>query len=275
MKKVIREKFGSLKRDEGQLELQEEGSEETYGTPYDNTLGLYWHKLLSSRLAKKKIEEKADEKLADELFKTIKEKFDIKLFECDFPLYGYVYDKEEAAPKVYLWQDAEADAIGWYYDKEKKCDKYVIVDWKVVDLLGFWKKSTTYGWYLHQSLVYARLLQLHMELDYLPPILLVPISNNDGRTIHPGLFYDYPDECKEAINVHCWSTTLPEPLRKIQRQWPFNADKLEAGLVDPEMLLTEFFADGAKVKDLLKAFEWNSLQAVEPEDHEMIIEEEK
>ena len=131
-----------------------------------------------------------------------------------------------------------------------------------MDLLKFWKKSTTHGWYLHQSLVYARLLQLHMELDYLPPILLVPISNNDGRTIHPGLFYDYPDECKEAINVHCWSTTLPEPLRKIQRQWPFNADKLEAGLVDPEMLLTEFFADGAKVKDLLKAFEWNSLQAV-------------
>ena len=113
--------------------------------------------------------------------------------------------------------------------------------------------------YLHQGLVYARLLQLHMKLDYLPPILLVPISFRNGQDIQPGLFYDYPDECKEAVERDIWDTTLPKPPLIIQPKMPFNPS-LRDGPVNEEMLLKDLFADGAKVKDFLKFLEYNSLQ---------------
>ena len=121
-----------------------------------------------------------------------------------------------------------------------------------------------YGKFLHQCLVYARLLQLHMKLTYLPLILLVPISNNDARDIHPGLFLDYPDECKSVIEADVWSVTLSKPPRKIQAQKPFKND-IWPGPVNEEMLLTDLFAAETKVKDLIKAFDLNSLVVCEPE----------
>ena len=92
-----------------------------------------------------------------------------------------------------------------------------------------------------------------MKLEYLPPILLVPISNNDPRDIHPGLFLNYPDKCKSAINADIWSVTLPKPARKIQAQMPFKSD-INVGPVNEEMLLTDLFAAEAKVKDLINSF---------------------
>ena len=111
--------------------------------------------------------------------------------------------------------------------------------------------------------VYARLLQLHMKLSYLPLILLVPISNNDARYIHPGLFLNYPDECKRAINADVWSVTLPKPPLKIKAQKLFKND-IKPGPVNKETLLTDLFAAEAKVKDLIKAFDFHSL-VYEPE----------
>ena len=86
---------------------------------------------------------------------------------------------------------------------------------------------------------------------YLPLILLVPISNNDARDIHPGLFLNYPDECKSAIEADVWSVTLPKPPMKIKAQKPFKND-IKPGPVNEEMLLTDLFAVEAKVEDLIK-----------------------
>ena len=241
--------------------LQQEASKKSHGPPFGNTLGMYWHKILSDKLNQRAIEEKADDILAGQLIHKLEKQCNITLLEPDFPLYGYVYNKTETAPKVYLWQDAEADAIGWHH-KEKK---YVIVDYKVVDFVKpFWTTANAYGKFLHQCLIYARLLQLHMKLEYLPPILLVPISNNDARDIHPGLFLDYPEKCKSALNEDFWSPTLPKPPQKIQAQMPFKSD-INVGPVNEEMLLTDLFAAEAKVKDLIKALDLNSLVVLEPE----------
>ena len=205
MKKAVKDKFQThLEKLDELTILEQEGSKKSHGPPYGDALGRYWHEILKKKLKQEKIEEEADDLLAGQLIDKLKEQFNITLFEPEFQLYGYVYNKTETAPKVYLWNGVRADAIGWHH-KEKK---YVIVDYKVVDLLQFWTTPEASGKFLHQCLVYARLLQLHMKLTYLPPILLVPISNNDARYIHPGLFLNYPDECKRAINADVWSVTL-------------------------------------------------------------------
>ena len=88
-------------------------------------------------------------------------------------------------PKLYLWQ-GEADAIAYSCALEK----YVIVDFKVVDdLLDYCEKKTDLcGKHLHQCLVYAKLLQLHMKLDYLPPCLIVVIHKVTGKEGYFALF---------------------------------------------------------------------------------------
>lgn len=261
MKKAIKDKFQThLEKLDELTILEQEGSKKSHGPPYGDALGRYWHEILKKKLHQEKIKEGADDIFAGQLIDKLKEQFNITLFEPEFQLYGYVYNKTETAPKVYLWNGVRADAIGWHH-KEKK---YVIVDYKVVDLLQFCTTPEASGKFLHQCLVYARLLQLHMKLTYLPPILLVPISNNDARYIHPGLFLNYPDECKRAINADVWSVTLPKPALKIQAQMPFKSD-INVGPVNEEMLLTDLFAAEAKVKDLIKAFDLNSLLVCEPE----------
>lgn len=132
----------------------------------------------------------------------------------------------------------------------------------MLDILEFWTKNPdAYGKYLHQCLVYARLLQLHLELDYLPHILIVPIHGITGQDIHPGLFYDYPKKCKEVMEGFEWSTTLTKPPQIIDgKRRPFN--NVKKGNVDENMPLRDFFAKDAKVKDLLEAFGWNSFEVI-------------
>lgn len=226
----------------------------------DSRLGLRWHKRLSDVLKKstkryKSVKCKKELAAARELVQSLQEQFGVELVDCDFPLYGYVYNREKMVPDVSLWQDAKADAIGCH----KESGKFVIVEWKVKNLLTFWKDYTTYGMYLHQSLVYARLLQLHMGLPYLPPILLVPISFFTGKDILPGMFCDYPNECKDAIESDVWSTTLPKPPLKIQAKAPFS-NALKVGEVPAEMPVTALFAKDATVKDFLKVVGYESLQ---------------
>ena len=186
--------------------------------------------------------------------------FEVRFLDSHFPLYGYMYNKTEESSKVYMWQ-GEADAIGWYQNSDGK-GRYVIVTWKVLDILEFWTKNPdAYGKYLHQCLVYARLLQLHLELDYLPHILIVPIHGITGQDIHPGLFYDYPKKCKEVMEGFEWSTTLTKPPQIIDgKRRPFN--NVKKGNVDENMPLRDFFAKDAKVKDLLDAFGWKSFEVI-------------
>ena len=149
-----------------------------------------------------------DETVEFYLLQAIFKTFHIQLLDGHFPLYGYASDETDAPPQVYFWH-GEADAIGLHVNSEGR-GRFVIVDWKVLDILDFWEKNKdAFGKYLHQCLIYARLLQLHMKLTYLPQILIVPISSITGEHIHPALFKDYPDDCKEAIESFKWSVELP------------------------------------------------------------------
>ena len=69
----------------------------------------------------------------------ISKAFRINLLGSRFPLYDYASDK--TSTKVYYWYGT-ADAIGWYKDDKGK-GRYVIVDWKVLDILEFWEKAQT------------------------------------------------------------------------------------------------------------------------------------
>ena len=227
-----------------------------------NTVGQHWDKELSKIIQgkyKPKGETDNDTKGALSLLEKLSELFKIKFLDSHFPLHGYMYSKLEKSPKVYLW-NGDADAVGWYTDSSGN-GRYVIVDWKVLDILEFWEKNPdAYGKYLHQCLVYARLLQLHVKLDYLPHILMVPINGRTGKEMHPALFCDYPEMCKAQIESFEWSDTLPEPPKKISGTSPLLKPSLPVGKVDENKLLTELFDEGAKVSHLLEEFEWPSLE---------------
>ena len=137
----------------------------------------------------------------------------IEILNSNFYLYGFMYSESELSPEVYFWQ-GEADAIGWYYNKKRGQYEYVIVDWRVKrDLLHFWVSDDTFGMYLHQGLLYAKLLQVLLKLDYLPSVLIAPISDENECVVQLGLFSDYPDECEKLINDDfCWHGNVPESL---------------------------------------------------------------
>ena len=142
-----------------------------------NNVGQHWDKVLSKlvqickdgsdiepRLSQLREEMQCEISAEKVLLQRIYKEFKIEFLDSHFPLNGYMYSKTEDSPKVYLWQ-GDADAVGWYRDSSGE-ERYVIVDWKVLDILEFWKKNKdAYGKYLHQCLVYARLLQLHLKLD--------------------------------------------------------------------------------------------------------------
>ena len=130
-------------------------------------------------------------------------------------------------------------------------ERYVIVDWKVLDILNFWEKNkNAFGKCHHQCLIYARLLQLHMDLDYLPHILIVPISSITGKDVYLALFWDYPEECKQAIESFKWSLTLPKPTMKVRGRRPF----LTEGRVDRSLPMRCFLDMDASAGELLGAF---------------------
>ena len=234
-----------------------------------SAVGQKWDAIFEKIMREEKISfaqgtEKIQERPELQLLLALFDKFGIIFLESQFPLYGYMYSKTETQPKVYFW-NGDADAIGWYIDPISKKVRYVIVEWKVLsDIATFWEKSPdAYGKYLHQCLIYAKLLQLHMGLDYLPHILIVPIHGVTGKDFHPALFSDYPKECKDCIEGFEWSVTFPEQgsAVKIPLEKPFNKEKLKKGeKVDKEMLLTDLFAEDATVGDLMKIFGWPSLQ---------------
>ena len=260
MSDSVRDEFRKTRRSDCEvLKLLQQGKNGS-----DPALGTHWGEQLSKIIQTMKRKEETQEldPAARSVLDNLTEKFGIKWLDSCFKLYGYMYSKEEST-EVYLWK-GDADAVGWYEDNPEK-GRYVIVDWKVLDILEFWKKNTdAYGKFLHQCLIYARLLQLHMKLDYLPHILIVPISRVTGQQIHPGLFYDFPKKCKEMINSFEWSTTPPEPpesqTKKISAKWPLFKPNLEPKEVDKDKLLTEIFKEDAKVSDLLEVLGWPSLE---------------
>ena len=103
MKKGIKDEFLTyLEKLDVVTSLQQKGSKKSHGPPYGNTLGIYWHKILSDKLNQKAIEEKADDILAGQLIHKLKEQCNITLLEPDFPLYGYVYNKTDSAQSLFV-----------------------------------------------------------------------------------------------------------------------------------------------------------------------------
>lgn len=236
------------------------------GPPYGNILGNKWHKLLKDSIKGEKTTKfSPDEKKAAASFiKTLKDEMGIELLESDFHLYGYMNSKSELSPEVYFWQ-GDANAIGSWYNEQEKRNEYVIVDWKTTrDLLNFWESKDTFGPNLHQGLLYAKLLQLHLGLDYLPSVLIVPISGDNGKDYQLGHFVDYPDECKRSINDDfSWYEKFPEflPHKIYGRASLFNEDVLSklspcgssTVPLERDTPLKEILKESATVGDLLEA----------------------
>ena len=208
-------------------------------------------------------EDVIQECVAQDLISSIEEQHNLYFLDSKFPLFGFMREvatNEKKHPKLYLWQ-GEADAIAGSWELKK----YVIVEFKVVDNLSdYWKRKTDLcGKHLHQCLVYAKLLQLHMKLPYLPPSLIVVIHKVTGKEGYFALFEDYPQECKDKLDEYEWFTEQPSkrPLKIA------NTDKLlqesyenQVGLFRPDARLTDIFAMNATVKDLLDFLGYDSLE---------------
>ena len=222
---------------------------------------------LSQQMSKLRLLSKEDaiqERVARGLISSIESQHNLYFLDSKFPLFGFMREvatnEKKRPPKLYLWQ-GKADAIAY----SRKLNKYVIVDFKVVDNLSdYWQKKTDlYGKHLHQCLAYAKLLQLHLKLVDLPSSLIVVIHKVTGKEGYFPLFEDYPKECKDKLDEYEWFTKQPSkrPLRIV------NTDKLlqerygnQVGFFRPDARLTEIFAVNATVKDLLDFLGYDSLE---------------
>ena len=166
--------------------------------------GKRWHTSIRKYLQSPENKKQESDEEGEAVIKALKSKESIveriEFLQSEFPLYGFMTDEENS--EIYFW-NGRADEIGWFEGN------YVIVDWKAFGVQKFWEDDRrAYGECLHQCLVYARLLQLHMELEELPFILIVHINSRTGKDICPALFRDFPDECKKKIEKYKWSKTI-------------------------------------------------------------------
>ena len=223
---------------------------------------------LSDQISKLRLlsqEDVIQERVARGLISSIEEQHKLYFYDSKFPLFGFMREvatNEKKHPKLYLWQ-GEADAIAYSW----VLNKYVIIDFKVVDNLSdYWKsKPDLCGKHLHQCLVYAKLLQLHMKLPYLPSSIVVVIHKVTGKEGYFALFEDYPQECKDKLDEYEWFTKQPSkhPLKIA------NTDKLlnekfryvrDVHVPDPQTKLSDIFGEDATVKDLLDSLGYDSLE---------------
>ena len=211
-------------------------------------------------------EDVIQERVARDLISSIEEEHNLLFRDSKFPLFGFMREvatNEKKHPKLYLWQgEADAIAVSW------ALEKVVIVEFKVVDNLSdYWEKKTDLcGKHLHQCLVYAKLLQLHMKLPFLPPSLIVVIHKVTGNEGYFVLFEDYPKECYEKLTEYEWFTEQPSerPLKIA------NTDKLlrenfrlmcrDVVVPPAQTKLSDIFGEDATVKDLLDSLGYDSLE---------------
>ena len=234
------------------LKLQKHGPTENGGA----SLGQTWHEIIHRYLLNESRNEY--EKVvaaavinALKVYKSTSSMVkNIEILQSKFPLYGFMTDKENL--EINFW-NGDADAIGWFEGH------YVIVEWKVVNLLEFWDDALAYGDYLHQCLVYARLLQLHLELEKLPYILIVPIYSETGNDIHPALFRDFPKECKEKIEHYEWSKEIKifeiDVAKTLVDEESFTVPN--DGIVPDEARVIDVFKEDVTVRELLEALRLN------------------
>ena len=213
--------------------------------------------------------ERDQERAARELISIVEKKHNLRFLDNTFPLFGFMREVATDAkknPKLYLWRGI-VDAIA--YSTELK--KYVIVDFKAVySLLDYWQKRTDLcGKHLHQCLVYAKLLQLHMGLDYLPPILVAAIDGFTGMDGYFPLFKDYPKECYKKLDEYEWFVNPPQkrPL-KIYKPEKLLSPEFIYGFtaISPNTSLKTLFNADATVENLLDLLGYDSIEIVPSEN---------
>lgn len=200
-----------------------------------------------------------------QLVNFVEVRHDLRFLDKKFPLFGFMRDAAtdtKKHPKLYLWR-GEADAIAY----SRTLKRYVIVDFKVVnDLLSYCDKKTVLcGEHLHQCLLYAKLLQLHMGLEYLPPSLIVVIHQATGIEGSFPLFQDYPKECYDRLGEYEWFTKQPSkrPLKiKSNEKLLHKNCKGKKSEISPQIPLQKIFEEKALVKDLLDVLGYDSLELV-------------
>ena len=243
-------------------------SKETYESPghkWDALLS-YWISWYCPIVFRESSED--EEAPASRLITFVEEEHTLSFLVSKFPLFGFMRTRTVAGdqkkhPKLYLWQ-GEADAIAYSY----LLQKYVIVDFKVVDYLSDYCTSKTdlCGKHLHQCLVYAKLLQLQMGLDYLPPSLIVAIDRFTGKDGYFPLFKDYPEECKQMLDEYEWFKEQPPKRHPLKI---YNPEKLLSPFVvigftevSPKTTLQALFNGDATVEDLLDLLGCDSIEIV-------------
>ncbi len=256
MKKEVRDKFREYQETGTcRLKFKTKKRGET-GTGVE--VGKKWHTSIHNYLQSLENKKQESDEEGEAVIKALKSKESIvesiEFLQSEFPLFGFMTDKENS--EINFWK-GKADAIGWLDGN------YVIVDWKAVDLLDFWEKDRhAYGDYLHQCLVYARLLQLHLKLKELPYILIVPISNTTGKDIHPALFRDFPRKCKRVLEDYRWSKEFVEIFVEIDVHETLLNEEIfteleDDGIVPDEAKVTDVFDKDVTVRQLLDALRLN------------------
>ena len=233
---------------------------------FTETLTTHVSRLRSGRLP---WSERDEERAARELVSFAEMRHNLRFLDSSFQLFGFMREVATDAkkhPKLYLWR-GEADAIAYSTELEK----YVIVDFKVVDsLLDYCKKKTDlYGKHLHQCLVYAKLFQLHMTLDYLPPILIVVIDRFTGMDGYFPLFEDYPRECYKKLDEYEWFVNPPQkrPLKIYKPEKLLSPVFIDGSTeISPNTSLKALFNADATVEDLLDLLGYDSIEIVSSEN---------
>ncbi|PFX29359.1 uncharacterized protein LOC111325045 [Stylophora pistillata] len=207
-------------------------------TNYGTSLGnLFTHWIKNDGEEPKTDDEKAVNSLIKRLQKTV------SFIRSEVPLSGYVFKKGEQWRELYLWK-GKADAIGL-----TKEDRFVIVEWKVTE-------SGQASDHLHQAWVYAKLLKLFLDLDYLPSILIVLIKGVDE--VDASLFTT-SDDLEEKYK---WSAEKPDLTKEIQPGSALFREGLDGGKVDKQKPLHDLFSKSATLEDLQKVFKIPDLEVV-------------
>ena len=196
-------------------------------------------------------QEKRNAEVAGSLIERLGDMFKVSFIGKEVSLCGYMYKKGEQWRELYFW-NGKADAIGW--DEVKK--KFVIVEWKVRKVNES-EDVKAFKPFLFQTLVYAKLLKLLLNLDYLPSILIVLIDGQSGKIVHAG-FFETPDSPEDDYE---WSDRKPDLTREIQPGSLFR-EGLNEGEVKEDMLLSKLFSDNATFADLQKFFKTPPLKVI-------------
>ena len=262
IKPTIKQKFLEFGRPK--QEEEEQGGTKFSEMPFERP-GHEWDALLSNWIRQNgspviPSSPTLEEEVADRLISCVEQQHNLCFLDSKFPLFGFmrkVAKDQNKHLKLYLWQ-GEADAIAY----RRNLDQYVIVDFKVVDdLLDYRRKKTDLcGKHLHQCLVYAKLLKLHLGLAYLPPSLIVAIDRFTGMDGYFPLFEDYPGQCYKKLDEYEWFTKQP-PKRPLMI---YNPEKLLNHIcpISQNTPLQQLFSSNATVKDLLDLLGYDDIEIV-------------